>query len=393
MYKFLFIAFLLSFASCNSNSERATPLEKKNAVVQQVIDSAAMRLIEKPLINSTSIGVFYNNQEYIGHYGELEKGMKNAPTNATIYEIGSLSKVLTGTLVSKAVLEGKLNLDDAVTKHLKEDYPNLFYNDQPIQLKHLVTHSGGMPNILPLSLNPFLTSQFLEAETPAKIDSILLLYSKEAFLEDLHALQIDTLPGANYAYSSAGTELTAHLLENVYDRPFEELLTEFLTKEVGMNETTMTLDSKDAQNLAVGYHADHPNITLPMRKLPWGAGGSVKSTVPDMLKFIEYQLEASEIVKESHKLVQEYSEEIGLGYFWQVHSSKEEIGTHYLHHGGVPRSQCFMYIVPKYELGIFIITNQSGKETAPKMREAVDEIIEGVAKDYNQEVMDSKLKP
>jgi CubicO group peptidase (beta-lactamase class C family) len=133
MYKFLFIAFLLSFASCNSNSERATPLEKKNAVVQQVIDSAAMRLIEKPLINSTSIGVFYNNQEYIGHYGELEKGMKNAPTNATIYEIGSLSKVLTGTLVSKAVLEGKLNLDDAVTKHLKEDYPNLFYNDQPIQ--------------------------------------------------------------------------------------------------------------------------------------------------------------------------------------------------------------------------------------------------------------------
>lgn len=73
--------------------------------LKSIVDHAAQKMVEKPLINAVSIGIVYQGQEYIGHYGELEKGKSNLPNNETIYEIGSLGKTLTGTLVAKAVLD------------------------------------------------------------------------------------------------------------------------------------------------------------------------------------------------------------------------------------------------------------------------------------------------
>ena len=386
MNKYIFFIFITIFTSCNQNSKREGFVKAKNKEFHRIIDSAANGLINEPLINSTSIGIYYNDQEFIGHYGELEKGKENTPSNQTIYEIGSLSKVLTGTIIANAVLEGKLDLEDDVSKYLEEDYPNLAYKDHPVKIKHLLTHSSGLPNILPNSLDHLLTTDFLEHNTPSKIDSILKGYDQESFLEDLHGIRIDTVPGIKYSYSSAGTELTAHILEKIYHTKYEQILTDFLSNKVGMKETVVTLDQNEKKNLAVGYHADNPSITLPMQKLPWGAGANIKSTVPDMIRFIKYQLDNSAIVEESQKVIVEYSEEVGIAYFWQVHSSNAKLGKHYLHHGGVPRSQCFIFIVPKYDMGIFIITNQSGKDTAPQMRKTVDEIFDGLVKNNKQKL-------
>jgi CubicO group peptidase (beta-lactamase class C family) len=99
----------------------------ENIDIKVLIDSAANRMIKKPLIHSTSIAIVYLGKEFIGHYGELEKGKNNCPDNETIYEIGSLSKTFAGTLAAKAVIEKKLNIDDEVQKYLPENYPNLKY--------------------------------------------------------------------------------------------------------------------------------------------------------------------------------------------------------------------------------------------------------------------------
>ncbi|MNS83352.1 hypothetical protein D3C72_1171370 [compost metagenome] len=45
----------------------------------------------------------------------------------------------------------------------------------------------------------------------------------------------------------------------------------------------------------------------------------------------------------------------------------------------MPRSQCYIYIVPKYDLGIFVITNQSGDQTARAMQTAIDTLVEKIA--------------
>lgn len=384
MNKYLFFLFIIIITGCKQNSKKESLSKNKNHEIQRIIDSASIGLINKSLINSSSIGVVYKGEKYTGHYGELEKTKGNPPTDKTMYEIGSLSKVITGTLAAKAVLEEKMDLENNVWQYLEEDYFNLSYENQPVKIKHLLTHSSGLPNILPLSLNGLMTSDFLKQDSPSKIDSILRDYDKKSFFKDLHNLEIDKIPGINYSYSTAGTELIAGILENVYQKEFETLLTDFLSAEIGMEETIITLDKNRQKNLAVGYHADHPEITLPMGRLPWGAGGGIKSTVPDMLKFMEFQLDNNKIARESHRVLKDYSNEVGVAYFWEVDASNPELGKYYSHHGGVPRSQCFLFIIPKHELGIFIITNQSGKYTAPKMKNAIDEIIDGVMK-YNEQ--------
>ncbi len=243
----------------------------------------------------------------------------------------------------------------------------------------MLTHSSGFPNMLPLELNPIL-SDFLNYDTPAKINEILENYNKTKFLKDLHSIKIDTIPGFKYSYSSAGTELTAHILEDVYKMDFEKLLINFLSKNIGMENTKITLNKDEITKLAVGYHSDNPIITTPMGKLAWGAAGNIKSTVPDMMKFIKYQLENDKVVQESHRPLVQFDEKFGVSYFWKIDSSDQELGKYYSHHGGVPRSQCFIFIIPKHNLGAFIITNQSGKNTSSKMAEVLNEIFEEIIK-------------
>lgn len=346
--------------------------------LKAIVDSAAIKMIEKPLINSTSIGIVYQGQEFIGHYGELEKGKSNPPTNKTIYEIGSLGKTHTGTLIAKAVLDKKINLDDPVQKYLSEDYPNLTFDNHPIRIKDLVTHTSGLPNMIPLSINEMLKN-FTKKETPTDFNNALKNYTQKDFFKDLHQIKIDTIPGYNFSYSSAGIELLAAVLEKVYNKKFEVILKEYFAKHAQMSHTMINLSPEEEKNLAIGYHCAYNEITTKMATLPWGAGGNVKSTVPDMVKYIKYQLKNDAVVAESHRPLVKVNNRFSSGYCWRVNKD-EKLGTLYMHHGGVTRSQCFIYIIPEYNLGVFIITNQSGENTPKDMKETLNEIFEQIQK-------------
>ncbi|MCC9064830.1 serine hydrolase domain-containing protein [Flavobacterium piscisymbiosum] len=346
--------------------------------IKIIIDSAANRMIKKPLIHSASIAIVYQGKEFIGHYGELEQGKNNCPDNETIYEIGSLSKTFAGTLAAKAVSEKKLNIEDEVQKYLPENYPNLKYGNQPILVKHLLSHTSGLPNMLPLEANTILQN-FTSHDTPAKINALYKNYGQKDFLRDLHKVKIDTVPGYKYSYSSAGSQLIAFILEKVYKTKYEKLLTDYLGENIAMQNTKINLSNQEAKKLAVGYHSDNSVITSPMPQLPWGASGNMKSTIPDMVKYIKFQLKNNKIVAESHKTIAKFDDTFSIGYFWNIATDDKKLGTFYLHHGGVPRSQCYIYVVPKYDLGAFIITNQSGTDTARIMEDALNEIFEKMA--------------
>lgn len=365
--------FLLSSIFCLAQNSQT-----KNINIKILIDSAASRMIKKPLIHSTSIAIVYQEKEFIGHYGELEEGKNNCPNNETIYEIGSLSKTFAGTLAAKAVCEKKLNIEDEVQRYLPKNYPNLKYGKQPILIKHLLSHTSGFPNMLPFEANTILQN-FTNHDTPAKINELYKNYDQKDFLRDLHKVKIDTVPGYKYSYSSAGSQLTAFILEKVYQTKYEKLLTDYLTKNIAMQNTKISLSNQDAKKLAVGYHSDNNIITSPMPQLPWGAAsGNMKSTIPDMVKYIKFQLKNNKIVAESHKTIVKFDNEFSIGSLWNIATDDKELGTFYIHHGGVPRSQCYIYIIPKYDLGAFIITNQSGTDTARIMEDTLNEIFEKI---------------
>lgn len=342
------------------------------------IDEVAATLIEQPLLHSTSIGVVYRGKEFIRHRGDMETGKSSTPTDETLYEIGSLSKTLAGTLMAKAVLERRLTLDDDVRLYLRGDYPNLQYQGAPLRIRHLLSHTSGLPNMLPERANTVL-ADFTDQRTPGELNAIYARYGKADFFRDLHAVQIQRAPGSDYAYSSTGTELTAHILETVYKSDYESLLRGFFRDSAAMTGLGIRLGDSEATRLAIGYHSDNPVPTTPMPQLPWGASGNVKATVPEMMKYLKFQLAGGPVVTESHRTLVRFDSEFSIGYFWNIVSGDPLKGVYYAHHGGVPRSQCYIYIVPKYDLGIFVITNQSGDHTARAMETAIDTLIERIA--------------
>ena len=342
------------------------------------IDQVAATLVEQPLLHSASIGVVYRGREFIRHRGDMETGKPGPPTDATLYEIGSLSKTLAGTLMAHAVLERRVGLDDDVRMYLQGDYPNLQYKGEPVRIRHLLSHTGGLPNMLPERANTVL-ADFTDPRTPGELNAIYAGYGKADFFRDLHAVQIRQAPGKDYAYSSTGTELVAHVLETVYGSGYESLLRGFFRDSAAMTGLGIRLDDAQAARLAVGYHSDNPVPTTPMPQLPWGASGNVKATVPEMVKYLPFQLAGGPVVTESHRTLVEFDPEFSIGYFWNIVSGDRLKGVYYAHHGGVPRSQCYIYLIPKYDLGVFVITNQSGDQTARAMETAIDTLVERIA--------------
>jgi len=342
------------------------------------LDEVAATLIQQPLLHSASIGVVYRGTELIRHRGDMEAGKPGPPTDATLYEIGSLSKTLAGTLMANAVLEKKVGLDDDVRMYLQGDYPNLQYNGEPLRVRHLLSHTSGLPNMVPERANTVL-ADFTDHRTPAELNAVYAGYGQADFFRDLHTVEIGRLPGKEYAYSSAGTELVAHILEVVYKRDYATLLRDVLADAAGMEGIRIRLGDTEMLRLAVGYHSDNPIPTTPMPQLPWGASGNVKATTPDMVKYLRFQLAGGPVVTESHRALVTFDPEFSIGYFWNIVRGDALKGVYYAHHGGVPRSQCYIYIVPKYDLGIFVITNQSGTDTARAMEAAIDTLVERIA--------------
>lgn len=346
--------------------------------VGAAVDEAAHALIEQPLLHSASIGVVYRGKTFIRHRGEMVAGKPDVPTDATLYEIGSLSKTLAGTLMARAVLEGRVGLEDDVRSYLQGDYPNLQYQGQPIRVRHLLSHTSGLPNMLPERANTVL-EDFTDHRVPGELSALYAHYGKPDFLRDLHAVRIPRMPGKEYAYSSAGTELTAHILEGVYKTDYTSLLRGFFSDAAAMTSIGIKLGNAEKDRLAIGYHSDNPVPTSPMPQLPWGASGNVKATVPDMVKYLQFQLANGPVVQESHRTLARFDDEFSIGYFWNIVAGDRQKGVYYAHHGGVRRSQCYIYIMPEHDLGIFVITNQSGDRTARAMEAAIDTLVGRIA--------------
>ncbi|PCE63116.1 serine hydrolase domain-containing protein [Sediminicola luteus] len=335
-----------------------------SAEIKQIIDKNAEKALKDPLINSLSIGLYVNNVSYNFNYGELTKGKGDTPTPNTIYEIASITKTFVGTLAAKAVLEGKLNLEDDIRKYLPGLYPNLEHNGNPIRIKHLLTHTSGMPSGI-LGANETLINldeiKFNEAYT-----SLENKQTKTKFLYELSKLKITDKPGANFNYSNSGTNLMGYILELVYMKPFQELILDEIVSKAKMNETYFHVPIEKENNLANGYLLNKPMPKSNLAITLWGAEGALKTTTADMLKYIHYQFKNSKIIKESHKKIFEIDTDYWIGYYWWIISNQNH-DLHYRHDGGISRAKSVLAIFPEKKIGISIITNQSSKTINEKL--------------------------
>ncbi len=325
-------------------------INKQN--VENAISKNALQLLEDKRFHSVSVAVLKNGQSTIKHFGELTIGKGNKPNDSTLYELASVTKTFTGYVAAKAVLDKKINLDDDIRIYLDEAYPNLEFKDEPITIKHLITHTSGFPNMPPKSEN------------------------KQAFFEGLKLIKIETKPGEIYSYSNTAPELTAYILEKVYQKSFEELVIEFVLKPNKMNQTKFTLNENDRTRLVKGYN-DKNELMPNFNRTLWGGISGLHSTAPDLVKYMKLQLDQSNpIVNESHRKLHKEGSDFWVGYHWYIIENDNQLI--YRHHGGIYGMQNWFVIYPKQNIGISILTNTSFNETGEILEKVVDKLYDDI---------------
>lgn len=129
----------------DSLKSKEKPFDKLINLINQYAENE----IKKGNINSIALAVYRNGEVFHNYYGEIDKNSHTKPDDKTLYEIASISKVFVGSLVAKAVLEGKVKLDDDIRIYLTGEYKNLEFENTPITIKNLLTHTLGFKNKTP----------------------------------------------------------------------------------------------------------------------------------------------------------------------------------------------------------------------------------------------------
>ncbi len=216
-----------------------------------------------------SIGVVRGGKSASWHFGAVAKGGA-APTDATAWEIGSISKTITSLLLARAVVAGKARLDDDVRKYLDGDWPNLAFGGEPVRLVHLANMTSALPDNLPdLSGLEDDPGRFRMAKA-------LAAYGRVDFLADLRKVSLSKRPGEEVAHSNVAAQLLIHVIERIYGAPYEALLAREIERPLGFA----------AGAAATGYDAEGAlAAALPRDKFGW------RYSMADMLRYAALQLD------------------------------------------------------------------------------------------------------
>lgn len=261
----------------------------------------------------------------------------------SIFEIGSITKVFTSTLLSGLVLDEKVKLNDNISSYLNFS----LNNNVELSLKDLANHTSGLPR-LPSNLNL----------ATADITNPYKQYGKKELEEFLtKELAIPQESVGQYQYSNLGVGLLGYVLSTVEDRSFEHLLQGKIFSKYNM------LNSSSQQNkvkgiLVKGLNAKGSEVPNWEFSVLEGAGG-ILSTVEDLSKFAMAQFENSnaELALTRQKTF-EINDNMSIGLGWHIIKANDEDQWTW-HNGGTAGYSSSMAIDATRKNGIIILSNVS----------------------------------
>lgn len=282
------------------------------------------------------------------------------------FEIGSISKVFTSTLLAGFITEGRVSGNDYINEYI--DF--LPADSALITFVQLANHTSGLPRI---PSNMLVTSVLHRSNPYSRYDTLKL----KKYLTT--RLELNSTPGEKYAYSNLGTGLLSYTLCQIDNSTYEELLNRMIFSRFDMTNSTTIRE----------------NLTTPLVKgrdrngrvtSNWDLGalegaGAILSTAEDMSKFALAQFDTanSDLLLTRERTFSE-TPASGIGLGW--HITKSDDGRDiFWHNGGTGGYRSCMSVDPGTENGVIILSNVSaGNKSAGK----IDELCFNLLKSLNQ---------
>ncbi|MEL6718547.1 MAG: serine hydrolase domain-containing protein, partial [Bacteroidota bacterium] len=267
-----------------------------------------------------------------------------APDSLSIYEIGSITKTMTGGLLNLMVEKGKVEFDASIGEYLPEDLGN-WEGEQSITLEELSTHTSGLPRI-PKNL---LFMAIANGDNPYKN------YTVEHMYKFLKKYEPTNRTDRKCEYSNLGVGLLGHILALQADKSYEQLLEDEIFKPLEMSHSTITFEERHLDQIAPGHNpAGHPTSHWDIPTL--AGGGAVRSTTLDMLKYIEANIKGELSFSATHHKREQFNEDNSIGLGWLTDTSDAEYPITW-HNGGTGGYRSYCGFVKDQNVGVVVLSN------------------------------------
>lgn len=302
------------------------------------VDDYVKGEIQRQRIPGISIAVMKEGRVIKAEGYGLANVELNVPAKPeTVFKIGSVSKQLLATGIMLLMQEGKLSLDDKISKFL-EGTPDTW---KEITVRHLLTHTSGIVREAP-GFDP------LKIQTDAEV------------IKTAYPLPLRFAPGEKYEYCNVGYFSLAEIIRKVSGKPWGDYLNERLFTPLEMNSTRTTTTKEIVLNRAAGYEWNKDKLQNAAEFTALRPSGAFLSTVLDLAKW-DAALYTDKILKPA-TLSQMWTPVTlnsgtthPYGFGWELSS----VGSHKLvHHGGsLPgfRAQISRFVDDK--LSVVVLTN------------------------------------
>lgn len=324
------VGLAISFTTANDLSDK---VKRHQAEKLGPFEGVAMASIDGDETKFAAAGVLGKDR------GEVDE--------TTLFEIGSITKVFTGILLADLVREGKVSLDDSISKHLPD---SVLPKDSPLSsvtLLDLATHTAGLPR-LPGNLE----SRKADPNDP------YAHYSEKELHDYLKNFkESDFEKKGEPSYSNLGMGLLGHVLEHITEKPYEVLLAETILQPLGMDSTFVQrrlgdIPKETSDRYASGHTRGKETAHWHIDAL-CGAGAIV-STTADLAKFARAHWDDStptELKSAMDLALTKARNDMGLGWF--------ETENGYWHNGGTGGFRSELTVSPKKQAAEIFLTNSS----------------------------------
>jgi D-alanyl-D-alanine carboxypeptidase len=319
------------------------------------VDKMVRQKVEAGGVPSYSIAIASRDHPtFFASAGYADMARKTPATRNTVFEIGSITKVFTGTMLMQMRDAGTASLDDPLTKHLPEfSMPSPFTGKTAPTLRQLASHTAGLPRMIPLNS--------LQEPSGASVPDMLKSLGDTAAVYP---------PLTHYKYSNLGVDLLGYALARTAHMPWTDYVDRKILAPLGMNQSSAVKSRLTKSQIAIGYVPSGANGAWqpgpPMTFTPLTeASGSIVSTAADMAKFVAWEMDdtdprvLSALSRREMRtplwMLDDWS--AGVAVTWFLQRFEGETLVH--HTGGTAGFTAVAAFAPKSGVGIVVLTNST----------------------------------